>query len=311
MNKPLDLNDLRYFSAIIDAGSLSAASRNLGVTKSLLSLHLAKLEQTLGVTLIQRTTRRMEVTPLGQEFHHRCQAVLAEVERAQSLIEDARDVARGTLKISCPVAFAQVILTPMLSAFLQAYPEVNLVLDADYRDVDLLSEGYDLALKVQRQLDDSRFIVRSFRMDQLWLVATPELATRLGPVHRPSQLDGVASVLLRYPGDNPNGTTWQLFDANEQAHPISHQSRLASSDPLVLKPAVLSGLGVALLPSSLCQHDVRDGLLVRLLPNFHGGNMQLHAVFPSRQGLSKAARCFLEHLGQHLPMQIQQMLDED
>lgn len=309
MTKPLDLNNLRYFAAIIDAGSLSGASRALGVTKSLLSQHLSQLEETLGVSLIQRTTRRMEVTALGQEFHARCLKVLAEVERARAVIDEARSVPRGTLKISCPVLFAQAVLMPVVNSFLRAYPEVDLVLDADYREVDLLGEGYDLALKIQRQLDDSRFVVRSFRLDQHWLVAAPEVIRNLGPVREPADLSGCASAFLRNEGEPLAGTTWQVFDAGSRAHSISHRPRLASSDPLVLMPAVLDGIGVALMPGSLCLREIDAGRLLRLLPQFHGGTMFLHAVFPSRQGLSKAARCFLDHLGQHLPPQLREALE--
>lgn len=309
MSKPLDLNDLRYFAAIIDAGSLSRASRALGVTKSLLSQHLSRLEETLGVSLIQRTTRRMDVTALGLEFHARCLSVLAEVERAQSVVEEARSVPRGTLKISCPVLFAQAVLMPVVNSFLRAYPEVDVVLDADYREVDLLGEGYDLALKIQRQLDDSRFIVRSFRLDQHWLVASPDIARWLGPVRRPADLNGCASAFLRNEGETLAGTVWQVLDSSQGVHSIAHHPRLSSSDPLVLLPAVLDGIGVALLPGSLCQREVEAGRLERLLPQFHGGTMYLHAVFPSRRGLSRAARCFLDHLGQHLPPQLRETIE--
>lgn len=309
MSKPLDLNDLRYFAAIIDAGSLSGASRALGVSKTLLSHHLSRLESMLGMSLIQRTTRRLEVTPLGHEFHQRCLSVLAEAERALSLVDEARSTPRGTLKISCPVLFAQAVLMPVVNSFLQAFPEVDLVLDADYRDVDLLGEGYDLALKIQRQLEDSRFIVRSFRLDQHWLVAAPELAHRLGEIRSPEALNGVASVHLRNQGENPASTVWQLFDPHAQNHSVRHHPRLASSDPLVLRLAVLEGIGVGLLPGSLCQRELQAGHLVRLQPDHHGGTMQLHAIYPSRHGLSRAARCFLEHLARHLPPQLREALE--
>src|SRR5690606_24170288 len=131
-----DLNNLYYYAAIVEAGSLSGASRVLGVTKSLLSQHLARLERELGVALIQRTTRTLKVTPLGIEFYRRCQAVLAEVERARTLIDDERDTPRGTLRISCPVLFAQVMLAPLMGRFLREHPQIELIVDASYRDVD-------------------------------------------------------------------------------------------------------------------------------------------------------------------------------
>ena len=308
---PMDFNDFAYFVAIVEGGSISAASRNLGVTKSLLSQHLAQLERALGVRLIERTTRRLDVTPLGRRFYRRCLAILAEIERAQAMIEDTHETTRGKLKISCPVLFAQAFLMPVVNAFLHEHPAVDLTLDADYREVDLLGEGYDLALRVQRQLEESRFIVRSFTLDQLWLVGAPSLLRRLKPPDTRADLDGIESVLLRIDGDHPASTTWKLFDAQENAHHINHRPRLISSDPLVLKSATVAGLGVALLPSSMCTHELADGQLERLLLDHHGGNMQLHATYPSRQSLTRAARCFLDHLAQHLPMQIREVFEHE
>ena len=125
----------------------------------------------------------------------------------------------------------------------------------------------------------------------------------------PTDLNGCASAFLRNEGEQFAGTTWQVFDAGNRTHPISHRPRLASSDPLVLMPAVIDGIGVALMPGSLCLREIDAGRLLRLLPQFHGGTMFLHAVFPSRQGLSKAARCFLDHLGQQLPPQLREALE--
>lgn len=308
---PMDFNDFAYFVAIVEGGSISAASRNLGVTKSLLSQHLARLERALGVRLIERTTRRLDVTPLGQRFHRRCLAVLAEIERAQAVIEDASEATRGKLKISCPVLFAQAFLMPVVNGFLHEHPGVDLTLDADYREVDLLGEGYDMALRIQREIEESRFIVRSFNLDQLWLVGAPSLLRRLNALGTRADLEGIESVLLRIDGDNPASTTWKLFDAQENIHHITHRPRLISSDPLVLKSATIAGLGVALLPSSMCTHELADRQLQRLLPDHHGGNMQLHATYPSRQSLTRSARCFLDHLAQHLPMQIREVFEHE
>ncbi len=307
----MDFNDFAYFVAIVEGGSISAASRTLDVPKSLLSQHLAQLERALGVRLIERTTRRLDVTPLGRRFYRRCLAVLAEIQRAQAMIEDTRDTTQGKLKISCPVLFAQTFLMPVVNAFLHKHPGVDLTLDADYRDVDLLAEGYDLALRIQREPEESRFVVRSFTLDQLWLVGAPSVLRRLKTAGAPVDLDGIESVLLRIDGDHPASTTWTLFDAQETPHHISHRPRLASSDPLILKSATLAGLGVALLPSSICTRELADRQLVRLLPDHHGGNMQLHATYPSRQGLTRAARSFLDHLGQHLPAQIREVCEHE
>lgn len=305
----LDLNDMRYYAAIVDAGGISAASIALGVTKSFLSQHLARLEQSLGVRLIERTTRSMHVTTLGQRFHRRCLAMLAEADGAQALIDEMREHPRGTLKISCPVLFAQALLMPTATVFLREYPEVDLILDADYREVDLLGEGYDLALRIlQRPLQDSRFVVRSFPLDQHWLVASPIWVNAQPAMPtRPEDLNGADSAFLINDGDVAANTVWTVFDAAGNPHSIRHHPRLTSSDPLILKNATLAGVGPALLPSSLCVRELMDGYLIRLLPEFHGGMMQLHAIYPSRDGLSRAARCFLDHLAEHLPLQIREV----
>lgn len=305
----MDLNDLKYYAAIVESGSLSSASRMLGVTKSLLSQHLSRLEQSLGVCLIQRTTRRLQVTPLGQDFYRSCLAVMNEVERARALVDDARTTPRGRLKVSCPVLFAQTILIPVVSSFLQSFPEVELMLDADYRDVDILGEGYDLMLKIQRQLEDSRLTVRAFALDRHWLVAAPELIERIGLPQVPADLAGVASVALRIPGDNHR--IWNLFDASEIPCTIAHHPRLTCSDPLTLMHATISGSGVALLPGSMCIDKIATGHLVRLLPEYQGATMYLHAIYPSRQRLNRAARCFLDHLARYLPAQIHDMVGEE
>lgn len=302
-----DLNGLRYFAAIVDAGSITAAAQALGVTKSFLSQHLSRLETSLGARLIERTTRRMHVTALGQRFHRRCQQVLVEIDRARSLIDETRKLPRGQLKISCPVLFAQAILMRSTNSFLLKFPEIDLVLDADYREIDLLGEGYDLALRIQRQLNDSQFIVRSFPLDQHWLVASPTWLERAGLPQDPEELDGVESAFLLNDGDHASITTWELFDPKGQSRLIRHHPRLTSSDPLVLKSATLAGIGPALLPSSLCLRELASGYLARLLPQYHGGIMQLHAIYPSRDGLSRAARSFLDHLAEHLPGQIREV----
>lgn len=295
---------------IVEAGSISAASSALGVTKSLLSQHLARLEQSLGVRLIERTTRRLHVTTLGQRFHRRCQAMLAEAESALTLIENVRETVCGTLKINCPVVFAQVILMPVVTRFLHEHPDVDLVLDADYREIDLIGEGYDLALRIQQgALDDSRFVVRSFPLDQLWLAASPSWVEQTGLPANPEALHEVESAFLLNDGDNAANTAWTLFDADHVSHIIHHHPRLTSSDPIILKNATLAGIGPALLPSSLCERELAEGRLIRLLPEFHGGDMQLHAVYPSRDGLSRTARCFLDLLTEHLPLQIHKAAD--
>lgn len=297
-----DLNNLYYYAAIVEAGSLSGASRVLGVTKSLLSQHLARLERELGVALIQRTTRTLKVTPLGIEFYRRCQAVLAEVERARMLIDDERDTPRGTLRISCPVLFAQVMLAPLMGRFLREHPQIELIVDASYRDVDPVGDGYDLAFRTQPDVSDSRLVVKSFGVDHPVLVAGAGYFAGRPPPRNPEDLAGVHGAAPPAPGAHPH---WDMLGPDGAAVSIPHRARLVSADILVLREAVLADVGVALLPLPLCSDALADGRMIRLLPDHHGAMVNLHVVYPSLRGLSHAARCFLEYLGEHLTSRVQ------
>lgn len=294
----MDLNDLHYFSAIVDAGSLSAASRRLGVTKSSLSQHLARLEKSLGVRLIQRTTRQLVVTPLGLKFHRRCRRVLAAAEHARALIDEVHETPRGMLKVNCPVLFAQIALGPMLKQFMHDHPDVELVLDADYRIVDLIAEGYDLALHISPELRDSPFVVRSFPLDRHILVASRDWLGERQVPSAPDELQGVRSVWLKRTADLP--PHWRLFGPEGRECTVSHQPRFVSADPMVVKQGLLADAGVALTTRSVCHEELADGRLVHLLPEWSGATHFLHAIYPSRQGLSLIARRFLEYLGGHL-----------
>lgn len=294
----MDLNDLHYFAVIVDAGSLSAASRVLGITKSSLSQRLARLEQTLGVRLIQRNTRKLVVTPVGVEFHRRCRRVLAEADFAKALIDETLETPRGTLKVNCPVTFAQFMLGPVLGEFMRAHPEVDLILDATYRDVDLIAEGYDLSIIICPDLRDSPFVVRSFPLDQPVLVASANFLRDRAPFKSPHDLHDIPSVWLRDCIDpTPN---WLLIGPEQRSHRAPHRPRFSSADPMVVKQGVLADAGVALLPKMVCREELESGRIVQILPEWRGTTRFLHAIYPSRQGLSLIARRFIELLSDRL-----------
>lgn len=301
-----DLNDLCYFAAIVKAGSLSGASRSLGVTKSMLSQHLSKLEQQLGVKLIQRTTRKLQVTPLGQAFYRHCLAVLEEVEHAQHLIDDAHAQPHGRLTVRCPVLFAQVMLAPVLGGFMREYPEIELFVDADYGDVDLIEDGYDLAFRAEQDMPDSSLVIKSFAVDQPILVASPDFVSDRGRPTALRDLHGTPSAATPVVNGKPQ---WLLTGADGSEVAVPHQPRLQSPDLIVLKQAAVDGVGVALLPRLLCADDLARGKLLRLLPDYCGKTVNLHAIYPSRGGLSPAARTFLDYLGENLTPYLRRSLN--
>ncbi len=279
-----DLNNILYFAKIVEHGSLSAASDALGVAKSVLSQHLARLEADLGVRLIQRTTRKLQITDVGLRYYQRCRAVLAEVARASTVIDDARGTPRGVVRLTSPVNFAQAILAPVLADFMVEYPEVEVVLDITNREVDLIAEGYDVALRIALGMRASTLVVRSFLLKRHLLVASPAYVERHGTPQTPDDLRSATSLggLL---GLGRGSRHWHLTAANGEVSVIAHAPRLLTEDIIVVKQAALAGCGIAELPPVSCRDELADGSLIELLPEWSLPEVNLYAAFPFAQGI--------------------------
>lgn len=289
-----DLNDLLYLARIVEHGSLSAASDALGVSKSLLSQHLARLEERIGVRLIHRTTRKLHITEVGQRYYERCRSVLEEVARADEVIEDVRGVPRGIVRVTSPVNFAQAVLAPVFCDFMRDYPEVEVVLEVTNREVDLISEGFDVALRIAPSVRTSSCVVRTFPVPRHVLVASPQLLARYGEPREPEDLRQLPSVSgMRGCADRP---LWQLDDGRGTVRQIAHRPRLRTEDLIMLRHAALAGCGVAELPPLLCRADLAAGTLVRVLPKWALPEMNLYVLFLSRAGMTPALRCFIDFL---------------
>lgn len=305
-----DLNNLFYFARIVEHGSLSAASAALGVAKSVLSEHLSRLEADLGVRLLQRDTRKLQITDVGARYYQRCRVVLAEVERADSIIDEARGTPRGVVRVACPVNFAQTILAPLLVDFMRAFPEIELVLDMTNREVDLIAEGYDVVLRIAPGIRASSLAVRSFVLKRHLLVASPSWIEANGLPRTPEDLRGVAGLggLMDLGRGNRHG--WRLTGPQGEVREIVYSPRLITEDIVVIKQAALVGCGVAELPTIVCHEEIAGGSLVTLLPDWSLPDMTLYVVFASRKGIAQAVRCFIDHLSEHLRGALEQAFSE-
>ncbi len=293
-----DLNDLSLFAQVVKHGSFSAASRASGVPKSRLSRRIAQLERDLGVQLLRRTTRQVRVTPVGEAFYDRCRAMLAEADAAREVVEHARDQPGGTLRISCPVAIAQMVLAPVIGHFLRANPAVRIDLEATNRRVDVIGEGFDLALRVRDVMEDSSLAVRSFGQSQLMLVASPELLDSIGRPRSPQALEGMPGVGQK---SHDGKHVWTLYCKTGESTHVAYAPRLVSDEFAVLREAAIAGVGVAMLPRMYCRDAIDSGELELLLPNWDLPVGMFHAVFSSRRGVTPALRRFLDFLAEILP----------
>jgi DNA-binding transcriptional LysR family regulator len=290
-----DLNDMFYFAEVVEQGSFAAAGRALGLPKSRLSRRVAELETRLGVRLLQRTTRKLSLTEVGEVYFRHCAAMRSEAGAADEAVMRVQSEPRGTVRVTCPITLAQGVLGDKLPQFLAAYPQVRVEMEVTNRVVDLVEEGIDVALRVRTSLDGSAsLVVKRLSASTGLLVASPAQLARQGMPQSPPDLQRLDTVAmsavdgraaLRLVGPEGAEYTWH------------HRPRFVADDLLTLKHAVINGTGASFLPDYMCTPEMADGRLVQLLPGWSLPPGVLHAVFPSRRGLIPAVRVFLDFLG--------------
>jgi DNA-binding transcriptional LysR family regulator len=294
-----DLNDLYFFAAVVEHGGFSAAGRALGVPKSRLSKRVAQLEERLGVRLLQRTTRRFVVTEVGERFYAHCRAVLEEAQAAQDAVDELRAEPRGVVRLSCPVSLTQTVLAHLLPDFLALYPKMQVRLLSSDRRVDVIGEGYDLAIRVRNKLDtDANLVVRGFGHSRTKLVASPTLLNGHGRPALPEELAKLPALSMR---EHEGTQTWELIGADGAQVNVEVQARLITGDFAVLLEAARRGMGVALLPEFVCAPAITAGDLEVVLPDWSMPEGAMHFVYPSRRGMLPGVRALVDFLAERLP----------
>ena len=298
-----DLNDLYYFAMVVEHGGFAAAERALGIPKSRLSRRISQLETDLGVRLLQRSTRCFAVTDVGMSVYRHAQTMLTEAQAAREVVDRLSAEPRGVVRVSVPVALAQQQLPRLLPKFLEQYPKVRLQLHVGNRRVDLINEGFDVALRVRARLDDDgSLVMRSFGQIQELLVASPKYLDRAGRPRDPSDL---ASHLTLSIHEDEAHQRWELHGPGGEVRRVDLQPRVAGFDFPLLQSMVKDGFGITMLPETVCAEAVRKGELEVVLPEWSLPQGICHAVFASRRGLLPAVRVFIDFLAEHLPAQIE------
>lgn len=298
MDLKIDLNDMLYFTEVVERGGFAAAGRALGIPKSRLSRRVAELEEQLGVRLLQRTTRKLALTEVGEQYLRHCLAMREAAQAAAQVAAQVQTEPRGTLRVSCPVTLAQSSVAVLVPLFMREFPEVRVEMLVTNRVIDLVEEGIDVALRVRPTLEASgSLVIKQLGQTRTLLVASPELLARQPAPGTPEELARLDTVAMSV---TDGRTSWRLLgpDGAEVMH--VHRPRYVADDLLTLKVAVLMGMGVSILPDYMCRDELREGRLVTLLPDWAPPAGVVHAVFPSRRGLVPAVRRFLDFLGEHL-----------
>lgn len=289
------LEAMRVFSAVVDAGSFVAAADALGMSKAATSRHVADLEARLGVRLMHRTTRRLSLTPEGELFHARCKTVLADLEEAEAEITARTGEAIGQLKINVPVSFGLLHLAPLWADFMALHPKVVLDITLSDRVVDLVDEGYDLAVRIT-QMPNSTLVSRKLSSTRVVLCASPEYLAQRGMPTHPSELtryDVLAYSLMSM------GETWE-FTGPEGNVRVKVNPRLRTNNGDTCRAAALQHRGIILQPTFLVGDDLASGALVELMPEYRSIEIGIYAVYPTRKHVPPKVRLLIEFLAKAL-----------
>lgn len=285
----MNLNEILVFARVVEAGSFIGASRALDMPKSTVSRKVSELEERLGARLLQRTTRKLRLTEVGQAFYQHAARVVAEAEEAELVVVRMQEVPRGLVRVTTPLNFG--FLGPIIASFLARYPEVQVEMVCADRVVDLIEEGFDVAVRAG-PLADSALISRSLGALRSYAVASPAFLEQHGTPTEPQDLERFDCIVFGAGGDR---SSWRLH-RDREALTIKVRARFTVNDFDVLDEAARSGLGVAMLPAFRCLEPMGARRLERVLPEWCSPEIPLQAVYPSTRQLSPKVKAFLDHL---------------
>jgi DNA-binding transcriptional LysR family regulator len=291
----MDLNDIVVFTKVVETRSFTGAAEQLGLPKSTVSRKLAQLEERLGVRLVQRTTRKLALTDIGQAYYERCSRIVADLQSAEQLVTDMQSTPRGRVRVTAPIDLSTQHLGEIISEFLALHPDIYVELEATDRVVDLIEEGFDVAVRFG-SLPESTLIARRLCSIDAVLCATPAYLAQRGTPTTIEELDEHDRVLF-----TPSARTqsWTLT-AGEATYEFGRPARFASNNIGAVRDAALAGAGIALLTNFMVATDIAAGALVPLLPDWRGRTIDVNAVYPARQNLPPRLALFLDHLARSL-----------
>jgi DNA-binding transcriptional LysR family regulator len=286
-----DVGEMAVFVRVVRDGSFSAAARQLGLTPSAVSKRLSRLEDRLGARLLNRTTRSLGLTEVGEAFHERCLRILADVEEAEGAVTKLHAAPRGTLRVSASIAFGQRQIVPLIPEFLGRYTDLRVELTMTDRLIDLVDEGVDVAVRVSSP-PDSSMIARKLAPERRIVCAAPSYLERFGAPRTPDDL--ADHNCLTY--STLSADEWH-FSGVRRARAVAAQGNFAANGGEAMREVALAGLGLVRLAAFLIGPDIRAGRLKPLLEKFERPqDSAIYAVYPHRQHLSPKVRAFVDFL---------------
>ncbi len=285
---------MRTFVTVVDAGSFVGAAEMLSLSKAAVSRQVNELESRLGVRLIHRTTRRMSLTTEGEVFLNRCRHLLSELDEAEAEISSRSTVASGLLRVNVPVTYGIRRLAPLWGAFRDLHPRVRLDITLSDRMVDLVEEGFDLAVRIG-QLRDSSLVSRRLSQTRLIICASPGYLEGHGAPRHPSELAEHAVIAYSYLS---GGDEWHL-EGPQGVVRVRTRACIHTNNGDTCHAAALAGQGIVLQPDFVVGEDIRRGKLVELMPEYSAGELGIYAVYPTRRYVAPKVRALVDFLSRH------------
>ena len=284
------LTDMEIFARVVAAGSMSAAGREMNLSPAVVSKRIRRLEERMGTRLLQRTTRQIATTEAGQGYYERVIEILASIEEAETFVTRGSSSARGTLKVSAPTSFGRMHIAPHLSRFLTANPDLSINLDLSDDFVDIVGDGYDLAIRIA-ELADSSLVARRLAPVHRVLCASPAYIARHGEPDTITELTE-NHICLAAANQDP----WKL-SGPDGLETVRTHAPVRTNSSEVVRECLLDGVGIALRSTWDIGPELRSGRLHMVLPHYRGSkNLGLYAVYPSRQFLPVKVRVFIDFL---------------
>jgi DNA-binding transcriptional LysR family regulator len=287
----MDLNDIVVFTKVVETKSFTGAAEQLGLPKSTVSRKLAQLEERLGVRLVQRTTRKLALTEIGEAYYERAARIVSDLQAAEQVVMDMQASPRGRLRVTAPIDLSSLYLGRIIADFSVAHPEVYVELEGSDRVVDLIEEGFDLAIRFG-PLPESTLIAKKLGGFNAVLCASPEYIAKHQVPQSIEELEDHDKVLF-LPNTRMQG--WTLVNG-DQTYELGRPAKFSSNNIMAVRDAVLAGLGISALTEFVVACDLHEGRLVRILPEWSGQPGEISAVYPARQNLPPRLSLFLDHL---------------
>ena len=284
---------MEVFLKVVDSGSFSAAARQLGMSRAMMSRHVQQLEESLGARLLNRTTRQLRLTEIGAAYYERCVQIVADIDEAKHSVAELQSQPRGTLRISAPMSFGILHLAPAIFDYMSRYPKVTVDMALSDALVDLIHDGYDLAIRIGK-LVDSTLIVRRLVPARLIVCGSPSYLEEHGVPQEPEDLQQHNCLTYSF---SPSPNEWQ-FMGSEGDYPVRISGSFRANNGDTLRLAALHGLGLVMQPTFIIGEDLREGRLQAVLTEYEATPRSIYAVYPHTRHVSAKVRTFIDFLAE-------------